>query len=842
MGKRGNAPRRGHGRCEGVLIGLLAAALGASSVPAHAAAKLVVPDRHGVIHTCIGGNDNRELHVFNAGEHCPDHEKALPWNWRGRPGPRGKPGAEGQPFASLVIELVLADEAEEKHKTGGSRVKEAASTAGDWFTLLGLGILALALALSLARWVTGYPWRWGWLRRWRWVRSLGKLFGPALQIEAFEDGAMEARVGPSFALLAQARIAGGRETGSHLYLVTGEERTGDYIAALQGVPQTQVLALALSLLRLLWRRPRLTVSGSLKPITADQTAAVTVSLRLDAQLIDTSEFWLSEPPTPTLTAAASNRVLAVAVAGWIEHKTIDETPGPPASEVLLSSDSRSWALFRAGSELVRMSLLDEAANLYERALAIDRDNVGALIDLAHLRRREGHYEGARVLAADAIGLIRARNRQYGRRDDEDANWYRAQIVLATTYSDWARVSTEQSDARDDACKPALRCAIGVATSAMATKDRLERLVRPEDLRAAPAAGKIGAWRYAEAIANALARCLRQALAGNVQVSSGALRRLRTFRRTAVELHALLETTFEPGALLLVASNIPTPKGKTALPRRSSDWDCDGESLEERRERLAKERKALRTRLTADPPDVRPSDLIKYVRDLPFKSARVVYNLACWSEREAARENVPHPNRARDYRYEAFELLRQSISRTPPLERRALLSYAEIDEDLRGLRRTYGAEIARLWRLVPTDEARFREFDQFTRDAIRLAKRRKRVRGLAVVGSWALGDERADAVVEVVLVADVPAEFINSDSWLDAFGRRTVLRRRQTQATYRLRIELPSGLAVEFMITASVTEARATDPDLWKLASEGFSVLYDEGDVLRGLVEQAAETT
>jgi hypothetical protein len=845
LGKWGKALRRGRGRRLALPIALVVVALGAGSPPAHAATKPIRPDRHGVIHACYGGEDGDELHLAEVGP-CPSEELPLSWNLRGR---RGPPGAEREPFARLLLELSLDGDEKDTHAAKGwlaTLIEEAAPVAGNAFTLFGLGMLALALALSLLRWVTGYPWRWGPLRRWRWVRSLGKLFGPTLQIEAFEDGAMGARVGPSFALLAQARIDGGRETGSHLYLVTGEERTGDYIAALQGVPQTQVLALALSLLRLLWRRPRLTVSGSLKPIDADQTATVTVSLRLDARLIDTSEFWLSEPPTPTLTAAASNRVLAVAVAGWIEHKTIDETPGPPAREVLLSCDARSWALFRAGAELNRMSLLDEAADLYERALAIDHDNIGALIDLAHLRRLDDYYVGAETLALDALWLIERRNRIHGRRNDEDPNWYRAKIVLATTYADWAR-NSKARPAWSDAGEEAFMVAHEIAKAAMLAKDRLERLVSRETLTNATCTGKFGAWAYVKATLRTSRQAICQTVrswrdgrrnrqsapaARNNRAPPTVTRRWRTFRRKAAELHALLETTFEPAALLLLASNVPWSDGASGPPprrstrRRASRGD---DSLATDREDVSRALKAG----VSTPTHVEV--LVNYVRDLQFKSPRVVYNLACWSGRQADRDK----SRAERYINEAFELLRQSISRTPPLERRALLSYAELDRDLRQLRHTRGADVASLWRLVPNDEAPLRELDRFTSDATRWAKRRKRVRGLAVVGSWAQGEGRAESPVEVVLLTNAPGELMRSDEWLAHFGRPVVLRRWGTHSLHRLRVEMRSGLVIEFLITDVVNGDQA-DPGLRALAGEGCSVLYVDGDALDYLIALATE--
>ncbi len=843
VGKRGNAWRRGHGRCVALPIGLLVAVLGASSPPAHAAAKLVVPDRHGVIHACIGGDDGDELHVVNAGEPCPDHEQALPWNSLGRPGPRGKPGAASEPFAGLLIGLLLIDETQETHKTGGSWVKEASSTAGDWFTLLGLGILALVLALSLARWLLSLPWRWRPLRRWRRLRRIGRFFGPALQLEAFEDGAMAERVGPSFALLVQARIDGGRETGSHLYLVTGEERTGDYVAALQGVPQTQALAVALSLLRLLWRKQRLTVSGSLKPIDDRQTAAATVSLRLDAKLIDTSEFWLGEPPSPQLTPFASNRALAVAVAGWIEHEVIDETPGPPAREVLLSHDSRSWALFRAGSELNRMSLLNEADDLYERALGIDRYNIGALIDLAHLRRLDGHYEGAETLALDALGLIEDRNRALRRRDDEDPNWYRAQIVLATTYSEWGRDEKACKGRPDDVRQRALERAVRAATCAMRARDRLRRLVNPDTLASATIRGKIGVRTRIAARWRALVRHAERPPAHEPSNAEEApakrepsdaaeapapsahrrpRREWRTFWQSVVDLHALLATTFEPGALLLVASNVSTTD---RLPNTHGAGPPLGPAeLEDLRNEVKLQPITAFQRAAA----------IDYVAELPNKSPRVLYNLCCWYAREARNAEDAKVD---EYLGEAFELLRQSISRTPPLERRSLLSHAELDRDLNELRPKYSAEIAGLWRLVPTEEARLRGLDGFVQTAIEWADKTAEVQGLAVVGPWAQGHGGAGDPVSVVLRTDKLDRFTDSNDWLEEFDHPALLQRWRTPSLYKPRIELRSGLTIEFWIAG--WDRITADPDIRALAGEGYEVLRNRAGDLEELLAALA---
>jgi tetratricopeptide (TPR) repeat protein len=851
LGQRGTALRYSRGHNLALFVGLLVA-LAVSAPSAWAARTPIAPDPSGVIHACYGGRDGDELHIVEEGGPCRENGRPLSWNWRGRPGP------EDESFAGLLLELSLSDddEKEKTHEKGwlSELIDEAASEAGNVVSLLSLLALALVLALALARWLVSLPWRVPAIRRSRKFRRTGKLFGPALQIEAFEDGAMAKRVGSSFALLAQARIDGGRETGAHLYLVTGEERTGDYVAALQGTPQTQALAVTLSLLRLLWRRQRLTASGSLKPIDDRQTAAATVSLRLDAKLIDTSEFWLGEPPSPKLTPFASNRVLAVAVAGWIEHEVIDETPGPPAREVLLSRDSRSWALFRAGSELNRMSLLDEADNLYERALELDRNNIGALIDLAHLRRLDGHYKGAETLATDALKLIKDRNRALRRRDDEDPNWYRAQIVLATTYGEWERDKSARQGQPRDVHQRALNRALLAATSAMRARDRLERLVNPykprvrsakrmtrvrerlarlinpDTLESAAVRGKIGVRTYYAARWRALVRRVERPPsreAARAERSPGdrrPRREWRSFRQSVVELHVLLTTTFEPGALLLVASTVAATR---RLPRtQHRGTRCSPEELKDLRDKVKLEPIAEFERAAA----------IDYIAEIPNKSPRVLYNLCCWYSREArARKKVQRDK----YSDEAFELLRQSISRTPPLERRSLLSHAELDRDLYAVRETHKADIAGLWRLVPTEEARLRGLDRFVETAVRWADptvdratghagkdgQAVPIQGLAVIGAWAHGRAgNAEDPVNVVLRTEMIGYFAASNDWLDVFDHPALLRRWQTSSLYRPRIELRSGLTIEFWIAEG--NRIAADSDICALAGEGYEVLFD----------------
>jgi hypothetical protein len=73
----------------------------------------------------------------------------------------------------------------------------------------------------------------------------------------------------------------------------------------------------------------------------------------------------------------------------------------------------------------------------------------------------------------------------------------------------------------------------------------------------------------------------------------------------------------------------------------------------------------------DPEGLSSPDVIAYVSRIPLISPRVVYNLACVYGVAAQRVEAADPRRC-TYLDIAFEYLRKSISRTPPLERKGLM--------------------------------------------------------------------------------------------------------------------------------------------------------------------------
>jgi len=707
-----------------ITLGLAPAAGASPGGASRQAERPVAPDSQGLIHACYGRYDRRELHLVPLGTKCLLSENPLSWSQRAA-GLRiefNGPTIESPSFTiSTADKDKRADPGTDKDEDkdeGGSVpgwivevTKWAAYVLAGLLSVVALALIVPSLALVplgwFVRWLAG---RWPWLRRTRFARW----FGATLQIKPFNDSALESKLGTVFAELTQVRVAGDQDVGGmNLYVETGETAAGAALEDLREVPQARALALALSLLKLgIWRL-RLVAGGSLTYADDYRKAvAVVVTLRRNSKLIDSAEFWPVEHERPAMSATTSNRLLAILAGAWIEHRVVDETPGPVADEAFLSHDPRSWALLRAGSELTRIGYLKQGADYFERALAIDGKNIGALIDLAHIRRLERQFHGAVALAFSAIDLVEQRRKKRAhaaestpatsaprpektesepktdgpesRKPNPDPVWYRAQIVLVTVHAEWAKEYDRRSDKatadghKDEARKLADKAherrarafsnAVEVAYTAMATKSWLEQQFDDEERARVAQVRKAGFKR---------------------KVRKQAAKRAREEGWKfdpdgAVELHGLLKTTFEPGALLLVAA---TCSRRDDMPPLETDREIryseDGGKRTALEERVAAARDRAYMELAKDE-DIDPLVLIRYIRTLPRKSPRVIYNVACYYSLAASR--APQDQAREKCVTIAAEYLRQSIMRSPPRERRGLLTYAEGDVDLEALRK------------------------------------------------------------------------------------------------------------------------------------------------------------
>ncbi len=665
----GRSDAGGFGRVTLSLLALslcltLAAALG----PAPSMAK-----RQGAVQACYDGSDGNELHVTGVKEACPPG--AIPLRWqKGGPG-RRRPFNEADVKGGNVtvggthVTIFGIGKPDSRKATS----EDLVAKLKNWLLLAVIGAAFVLAVVALFQAVLGLLGRL--LRLVPPLRDFGPMHrlipivGPVLQVEPFGSDAPSTGFGPSFASKVRAQLSK-RETGDHLFLVTGEGAPSPALSALQATPQGQLLTAAVLLFRGLPFKSRLVVTGSLTSIDDDGSAAAVVVLQRGNTVAATAEIRPTERPSSGMSPSMSNDVLAVAAAGWAEHVVADETPGPPGHEVFLSHDPLSWAFFRAGATLSRRSYLTEAGDAYERALAIDPENIGALVDLAHLRRRENHFAGAASLAKLATELIEARQKP----EETVPDWYRAMILLATIYSEWAKRDGDEWT-RQEALELSEKAFLRAAETRDWIEGRLGRkaLKKARSRRLVPRLARSKAW-------------LRTRFGGRRRWSTAV---------AAAALHELLESTFEPGALLLVAANrvnrkLPPADDPFIPPLEKSPEDREREQLKLRNQALEQLKNGK---------DLDSEPLVEYVNALTNRSARVLYNLACHYSQAAGDEDIDATT-AETYTKIAAEYLRQAICRFPPAERRGVMDWVQQDPDLKLLRERRRRDLLELRKLIP----------------------------------------------------------------------------------------------------------------------------------------------
>jgi hypothetical protein len=106
----------------------------------------------------------------------------------------------------------------------------------------------------------------------------------------------------------------------------------------------------------------------------------------------------------------------------------------------------------------------------------------------------------------------------------------------------------------------------------------------------------------------------------------------------------------------------------------------------------------------------------------------------------------------------------------------------------------------------------------------------------LVGSWASGTPREDSDVDVVLLTDTPAAYIERDDWLPGVGAARLVRTVDWGAITERRFARPSGLEVELGIGSPAwASLDPLDAGTRRVASDGMRILDDRDGLLAALV-------
>lgn len=332
----------------------------------------------------------------------------------------------------------------------------AATAAKDLIAVVGFVALALA-SIGLLIWLGLQALtRWSLTKKTRLARWL---LHPSLEVKTLDDTSLTTKMGPQVASLVRGKVTPHRTGG--INIVTGHAALSDILQPLGDVSSEAKAAVSVvSFFFGSLPRPKYEVTGALQPKGKDGRGVSIELVNKNAQLGSVT-LWGRDFEAPADAITAYQR-LAAPIAAWIDHQ-VAEAEG--RIESLLSSDLRSWMLFKAGSSWQEDGEETKAKALYQEALAIDPDNIGAMANLGPIEAKAKNYKQAFTLLTDALtgladrpGFIEARL---------NPDWYRVKYNLASLHANQAseeerRAPTAAIDQRTSAHREARELAQAAA--------------------------------------------------------------------------------------------------------------------------------------------------------------------------------------------------------------------------------------------------------------------------------------------------------------------------------------------------------------------------------------------
>ena len=112
-----------------------------------------------------------------------------------------------------------------------------------------------------------------------------------------------------------------------------------------------------------------------------------------------------------------------------------------------------------------------------------------------------------------------------------------------------------------------------------------------------------------------------------------------------------------------------------------------------------------------------------------------------------------------------------------------------------------------------------------------AESRPEILGVALVGSYARNEARADSDVDFVLLASIPQEFIKNPEWVKNFGVVKSCSVEDWGLVTSLRVFYEDGPEVEYGLTSSKWASEPVDEGTSQVISDGMQILLDKAGLL-----------
>ncbi len=130
----------------------------------------------------------------------------------------------------------------------------------------------------------------------------------------------------------------------------------------------------------------------------------------------------------------------------------------------------------------------------------------------------------------------------------------------------------------------------------------------------------------------------------------------------------------------------------------------------------------------------------------------------------------------------------------------------------------------------TDRSRMKKLIQvidFIEDFMRWSRRRKDIRALALVGSYAREAAKETSDVDLVIITEEPQTYIANTEWIRVFGKAIAQKVEDYGKLTSLRVWYESGLEVEYGFTTRDWAKIPLDRGTKRVIDDGMRVLFEK---------------
>lgn len=116
---------------------------------------------------------------------------------------------------------------------------------------------------------------------------------------------------------------------------------------------------------------------------------------------------------------------------------------------------------------------------------------------------------------------------------------------------------------------------------------------------------------------------------------------------------------------------------------------------------------------------------------------------------------------------------------------------------------------------------------FIEDFMRWSKRRKDIRAVALVGSYARETATETSDIDLVIIAEKPQTYLANTEWIRVFGRAIAQKVEDYGRLTSLRVWYESGLEIEYGFTTRDWLKTPLDNGTKRVIDDGMRVLFEK---------------